>query len=234
MSCKPLKVANFRQHPSCAAEESGQPPGHVRRQKEKGQHCSVAFRVEWWTSGSPCPRDAVWDTWIAFCAHRHTPCLEPAIAQQQEGVWSRSKSLPWCYTSTIPSWLSMRMAPAQLPAENVSARLRILFNLPSWCFTISVGMSGYRPVWFNFLCRCRAFPGLNTLVYNAFYSCSSTKICQTLHHKQIFIEVENVIIWYMAKLIEEFQLSISIWLLFHFRWLCVTEWTKDRADQTKH
>lgn len=30
-SCKPLNLANCGEHPSCAAEESGWPPGQVRR-----------------------------------------------------------------------------------------------------------------------------------------------------------------------------------------------------------
>lgn len=88
------------------------------------------------------------------------------------------------------------------------------------------------PIWFNFLCRCRAFPGLNTLVYNVFFSCCLSKICGTLHHKQMFIEVENVIIiiWYIAKLAKEFHLSISIWLLRHFRWLWMDDYRMNQRQ----
>lgn len=42
--------------------------------------------------------------------------------------------------------LSMRTAPTQSPAENISVRLGMYFNLPTLYFTISVGMGGYRTI----------------------------------------------------------------------------------------
>lgn len=85
-----------------------------------------------WMSGSPCPRDAVWDI-QTFCRHRHTLCPEPATTQQQEGVWSS-------FMLHFPdSWLlSARMAPTQLPAENASVRLRM--NAIESCLMVFHGL----------------------------------------------------------------------------------------------